>query len=256
LLKLKLNFFKDNIQHSSGKLLTESGTNFYPSTVQTDLSFLQPNLLNTKDFTYLPVLTNLNYLDEGYSSFKELLNFTNNSVKNLRILNSNTSTLQSYTLNLNSFRADFDDFIPFKDLNTAIIPLDLIQTTGIKLNKAESDDLNLSKLSNTLVLRSPLKNSIVTYNALQKVFKSRFDEGRSHTSFSNFASLKNKQPFISDKRISYEGLLSKNKESFFNTNFYFTKNYNFYNLTPNPSNVYFFDFPFLKAQISDVARYL
>tara|TARA_B110001469_G_C9601911_1_gene299107 strand:+ start:445 stop:1212 length:768 start_codon:yes stop_codon:yes gene_type:complete len=255
-VKLRANFFKDNLGKGDTSSKVALKTNFYPSVIQTDTSLTQPNLVNTKDFTYLPILTNLNYLDESYSSYKDLLNFTTNTTKNLRILSLNNAAPQTYSLNLNSFRADFEDFSTFKDVIKNIQPIDLSDSSKYLLNTSESDNLNLTKISNTLVLRSSLKNSIVTYNALQKVFKSRFDEGRSHTSFSNFSSLKNKQPFISDKKVAYTGLLSKNKESYFNTNFYVTKNYNFYNLTPNPSNVHFFDFPFLTSQISDVARYL
>jgi hypothetical protein len=36
------------------------------------------------------------------------------------------------------------------------------------------------RVSNPLKLRSTAKNSMVTYSAIQKVFKSRLDEGRSN----------------------------------------------------------------------------
>jgi hypothetical protein len=69
-------------------------------------------------------------------------------------------------------------------------------------------------------LRSTARNSIVTYNAIQKVFKSRFDEGRSHARLQDFSNSYVTHPFITEARSPYEGLLGKNRESFFSVNNY------------------------------------
>jgi hypothetical protein len=108
-------------------------------------------------------------------------------------------------------------------------------------------------------LRNSVKNSIVTYNAIQKVFKARFDEGRSNSKLLDFGNFYTKNPFITTNRISYEKLLGKNKENYFKINLYksnfFTIFNNFYsNLTS--LNFYAFDFPFLLAMKSDASRYL
>jgi hypothetical protein len=99
---------------------------------------------------------------------------------------------------------------------------------------------------------------MVTYNSIQKVLKTRFDEGRSNTKLSDFANFYIKQPFISSPRIQYEKLLGKTKENFFKINFYKNsfQNYfnNFYDITSS-LNFYFFDFPFLLAMKSDSSRY-
>jgi hypothetical protein len=127
------------------------------------------------------------------------------------------------------------------------------------LNQEDLDTTNNIRFSNPITLRSTARNSIVTYNALQKVFKARFDDGRSNIKINHFADVRSKQPFITDSRVSYEKLLSKNKESFYNTTFY--KNNNFpvlnnlaaYN---NSLNFYFFDFPFLLSLASDPSHFV
>jgi len=104
-----------------------------------------------------------------------------------------------------------------------------------------------------------VRNSIVTYNAIQKVFRARFDEGRSNAKIFDFANFYNKQPYLSAARVPYETLLGKNKESFFNVNLY-KNNFQpilntFYSLQTS-LNFYFYDFPFLLALKSDASRYL
>jgi hypothetical protein len=74
--------------------------------------------------------------------------------------------------------------------------------------------------TNNLKLRTTTKNSIVTYSAIQKVYKSRFDESRSNVNFSDFTNSFVAYPFITSPKPSYENMLGKNRESFFNINFY------------------------------------
>jgi hypothetical protein len=125
-----------------------------------------------------------------------------------------------------------------------------------------TEDLELFKtnrFNNYLNLRAPAKSAIVNYNALQKVFRARFDEGRSNAKLTDLGSLYTKQPFISSSRIAYENLLGKTKENFIKINMY-KNNYqlllnNFYELNSS-LNFYFYDFPFLIAMKSDASRYL
>ena len=113
--------------------------------------------------------------------------------------------------------------------------------------------------SNNIKLRSTAKNSIVTYNAIQKVYKSRFDESRSNVNFKNFTNSNTSVPFITEARSSYEGLLSKNKSSFFNTSLYnsfFKNNYSTLLESLNSNNLIIADIPFLVSMKSDASRYL
>jgi len=80
-----------------------------------------------------------------------------------------------------------------------------------------------NSLTNKIKLRSPAKNAIVNYSAIQKVYKSRFDDFRSNTDFKNFSNSFAAYPFITEDKTPYESILSKNSESFFNVNFYNTE---------------------------------
>lgn len=63
-------------------------------------------------------------------------------------------------------------------------------------------------------LRSSSRSAIVTYNAIQKVFKSRFDEGRSNARLQDFSNSYVTHPFITEKKSPYENMLAKNVDSF------------------------------------------
>jgi hypothetical protein len=115
------------------------------------------------------------------------------------------------------------------------------------------------RLSNPLKLRSTAKNSIITYSAIQKVFKSRFDEGRSNARLQDISNSYTPYMFLSAPKSSYENMLSKNKESFFTpTNYnqtfkpYINPLYSLY----NNNNTYFTNLPFLVSTQSDSSRYL
>jgi hypothetical protein len=64
---------------------------------------------------------------------------------------------------------------------------------------------------------------------MQKVFRSRYDEGRSNARLQDLSNSFASHPFITAPKSPYETLLGKNKESFFNINNYnqyFKSNFN------------------------------
>jgi hypothetical protein len=127
------------------------------------------------------------------------------------------------------------------------------------LNNNSINDSKTTRFSNFVNLRAPAKAAIVTYNAIQKVFRTRFDENRSNTKLNDFGYFYNKQAFISSPRVQYEKLLGKNKESHYKINLYknnFDKFFNNNYSSLSSLNFYFFDFPFLLALKSDASRYL
>jgi hypothetical protein len=100
---------------------------------------------------------------------------------------------------------------------------------------------------------------MVTFNALQKVFRPRFDEGRSNIRFQELSNTFVKYPYLSESRVPYESLLGKNKENFFATNAYkatLTNNYSNFNPLMNSLNTYFSNLPFLTSMQSDAVRFL
>jgi hypothetical protein len=118
---------------------------------------------------------------------------------------------------------------------------------------------NDPKLSNNIKLRSTAKNSIVTYNAIQKVYKSRFDDLRSHINLNDFTNSFIKYPFITEKKSPYENMLTKNTNAFYNVNYYnttFKNSCSFLTEISNANNTIFFDIPFLLSIKSDASRYM
>ena len=114
------------------------------------------------------------------------------------------------------------------------------------------------RLSNPATLRSSIRNSIVNYNAFQKVFKPRLDEGRAHVQSNSFADSSLKHPFLSDSKVPYLQLLGKNRDSFFETPLYKTvlhKNFNSASSLFDSLNTPMYDFPFLLARTSDTMRF-
>jgi hypothetical protein len=96
-----------------------------------------------------------------------------------------------------------------------------------------NDHSNNASLTNKIKLRSPAKNAIVNYSAIQKVYKSRFDDFRSNTDFKSFSNSYAAYPFITEEKTPYEAMLAKNNESFFNINFYNTEMSNNYSIYSN-----------------------
>jgi len=239
--------------------------NFYSNNVQFDDYISPTNLLNTKDFFLFPLVGYFTSLDDTYANYKNTLALYNKNSSFFLNLNLNFSFPQSYIEVLNNFRADFEDFSWHHDLNSSVN----IEKPSFNLNNTDVDESdinfnsnlsknNLSRFSNPVTLRSTARNSIVTYNALQKVFKARFEDGRSNTKITSFGNLGVSQPFITGGRISYEKLLGKNKDNYYNTTFYknnIFKVFNDLSSNTNALNYYFFDFPFLMSAKSDPSRF-
>jgi hypothetical protein len=119
--------------------------------------------------------------------------------------------------------------------------------------------IKTNRFQNSLNMRNTVKNSVVNFNALQKVYKSRLDEKRSHTKLETFAKSFEKQPFITSNRPNFEKLIGKSKFNFYKFNFYkfnFLNNFNIFYNTQTCLNYNIFDFPFLLAYKSDASRYL
>ena len=208
-------------------------------------------LLGLKDFANFPNEVSVDSLEDSYESLKYINHLHYLNYKTL--LNANNAYIQpiSYTHVLDNFRADYEDNAWSTD-NTNTDGEDYNST----LETTTSSDL---RVSNPMKLRGSARSAIVTYNAIQKVFKSRFDEGRSHARLQDFSNSHVTHPFLTEKKTPYESLLGKNKDSFFNVNSY--KQYLSDNFTDNLAvwnsmNTYFADIPFLLSMKSDPSRYL
>lgn len=247
----------------------------YPTPLYLDDNINPTNLINTKDFSTFSLFSSLSNMEDSYESLKYLNYFFLNNNKTFLTSLNNGFQPYSYSLVFDMFRSNYDDFSWYFDENnfnkTIYSPV-----TNVFYNNVDDyyydmmdfyiynvdSDVNLIKsnrFSNNINLRLPVKNSMINYNAIQKVFRTRFDEGRSNTKLSDISSSFSDQPLISSSRVSYEKLLGKNKESFFKINFYKNNFQNYFNNlydSTSSLNFYFYDFPFLLALKSDASRYL
>jgi hypothetical protein len=245
--------------------LSSSNTT-YPNYFFLEDGISHPSTQAFKNFSIFPNSSLSSSIDDSYDTFKNL-NYLHNLTTKIALNVFSAKTNHSHFFVLDSFRSDFDEFSWYIDENSnASVLLNFIDEKKnnffdnelFVLNTDLSQD-KITRFSNNVNLRNTAKNAVVTYNAIQKIFKTRFDEGRSHTKINDFGNFYTKQPLISSDRTSYETILKKNKENFFKINFYknsFKPFFNsFYSLATS-LNFYFYDFPFLLALKSDSSRYL
>jgi len=202
------------------------------------------------------------FKDQGTSTYLDSLTPADDSaesISGLRVNLGNTFKLNvahslpiNFKVVLNSFRSDLSDPVQLRDTQSSTE--NLFTSTNVSYNNSSSQ-----RVTNPLVLRSTARNSTVTFNALRKVFRSRFDEGRAHVSGDQFANLSTKQPFISSKPVNYRGMLSKNSDSYYTTPLYTSRPGSTIFGTSNLltlQNFYFYDLPFLLSQGSDPQKFM
>jgi hypothetical protein len=213
------------------KSFTKDATAF--STQQALSLFAEDGVSNTsllapKNFEPFSNETAVDTFDDSYENLKynNYVHYAN--YRNLVLSNFNTIRPLSYVQVMDAFRPDFEE---------KTVHADAPASNGEAPYGGDLSGLDLQtsgdvRFSNPFKLRASTKNAIVTYNAIQKVFKSRFDEGRSNARLQDFSNSFVSHPFLTAKRSSYEALLGKNKDNFFTAN-----NYKHY-LTNNFSDMY------------------
>lgn len=225
-------------------------------------------------------------MDESYSDQKNLLMYyVGKNAAPLGVYNSHNFP-QSHHAVLNNFRSDFEDFSHFQDLSTKfnkangvdqvndVRKYDLKVTKFNKVNAPEhgkgftsstlNNDVNpsqqnWSRFSNPITLRRSAKSSMVTYQAYQKVFKLRYDEGRAHVRLTDFAASASAQPYTTEQRVKYDRMLGKTKVRHFNTIYNTNRTLPVFNDLAglsNSLNYYFYEFPFLEGVTNDPTRHV
>jgi hypothetical protein len=278
--------FKDSLMTQTYIKNTSIAGSFYANSFYTE-DFVSPaDLLNTAYFSVFPLINSSNTWDDSYESSKYLKYLYNVSYKTYFNMITNFFQPHPYSIVFDMFRADYEEFSWIKDdlnnnadfgdvlslfaqTNLLLTEYGNFETCRNKLNfnflttfiaNASVFDFNQTfRFNNYINLRNTVRNSIVTYNAIQKVFRSRFDEGRSNAKMLEFSNFYLKQPYLTTSRVQYEHLLGKTRENFFKANLYKSKTLNLFNNlydVGNSLNFYFFDFPFLLALKSDATRYL
>ena len=236
--------FKAKISYRS---LLSKMTNTYSLPLYSEDFFTNPANINLANFNYFNNDSSLESLEDNYENLKNL--------KFIYFLGSKNTVLSSFNYFLpSSFSQVLDAFRPDFDENNWNVDYESDLTNSVFTNNSKN-----ANLTNSLKLRSTAKNSIVTYNAIQKVYKARFDELRANINFNDFTNSFSAYPFLIESKTPYENILKKNKESFYNINFYnktFNNNYSELLSVFLSLNTSFTDIPFLLSLKSDAARYL
>jgi len=181
-------------------------------------------LTSSKNLNNFGTEISLDLNDDAYESIK-FLNYVHYlNFKNILSIDNNILNPISYTQIIDNFRADYDSPQWSVDYTN--------NDSNLYKNNITDPFNNELRLTNPLKLRSTARNSIVTYNAIQKVFRSRYDEGRSNARIQDLANSYENYPFITSNRVAYETILLKNKDFFYNVN-----TFNQY-LKPNFSDIY------------------
>jgi hypothetical protein len=176
------------------------------------------NLLNFSIYNNEGLFETIEDSYENLKNFKYIytLNSQNIFLNSFKYISPTT-----YTTVLDAFRANYDEYAWNYDYEYSLT------------NSIPNNETFTNNLTNKIKLRSPAKNAIVNYNAIQKVYKSRFDDFRSNTDFKSFTKSYACYPFLIEEKTPYESMLGKNKESFFNINFYNTDVLNNYSVYLN-----------------------
>lgn len=208
--------------------------------------FSNTPLIPKKSYVFAYNAATLDAVDESYESFK---NFNYNLLSSNNFItgaNSDYIKPYSYSKVIDPFRADYEDILWGFDFSNDDFSHAL-------------DDSFSTRVSNPMKLRSTARSATVSYNAMQKVFKSRFDEGRSHARLSDFSNSYATHNFITAEKADYGSMLSKNQSSYFDINLYkqtYSKNYNLLASVYNSLNSTYIDIPFLISTKSDPSRFL
>lgn len=239
--------FKQDIASKSFQKLTKPSYINSISLFNEDCLSLVRNI-SSKNFKSFSSELGNDLCEDSYENIKQTHSLFSNYQNFTSLINLNTISPISYTQVLNSFRGNYEEFCWNNDF--------YLNNDFVVSNVSNSNNL---RNVNPLKLRLTARNSIVTYNAIQKVFKSRFDEGRSNARLYDLSNSFISHPFLTQGKSGYESLLGKNKESFFSMSTYSSyNNTNFNNLytLSNTLNIPFLDIPFLISLKSDASRYL
>jgi hypothetical protein len=129
---------------------------------------MNPASTNLSNFLFYNNVGFIDNFDENYENLKNLKSLSFLNYKNVNFSITNSPLPLSYTTVLDSFRANFEE-------SSWDIDSEYNLSNSTSLNY-----FNAAGVTNEVKLRSTAKNAIVTYNAIQKVYKSRFDELRSN----------------------------------------------------------------------------
>jgi len=217
--------------------------------------FSNINLLTMKNFNIFG--NNLLYTqsEDNFDSQKSLYFVFNQNNSTPLFTNEVAFFNNAYSTVLDTFRSDYDEFsfvLDEKNKENSNMKncINLIKHfnfdnvyQSLIFTENQLDAHSTLRNANSVNLRGTARNAIVSYNAIQKVFRTRLDENRSNARMQDFNNSFVKQPFVTAPRITFENLLGKNKLSYFETNVFkdnFKKYFNSFYFLNSSLNFQFF----------------
>jgi hypothetical protein len=222
-------------------------TSLHAPAFRTDTFFSDSAGLSLANFNQFNTLAGLDFIEDSYENLKSADIFSPAYLKTFFHLKNSSLPSVSYATNLNMFRADFEE---------SVWTTDEVSSSHLE-NTAQHNAQVL--LTNPLKLRSTVKNLMVTYSAIQKVYRSRFDEGRSNMNTSALFNSYSSYPFLTEGRANYESVMGKNKEAYFAPSLFtshITNKLSDLGSSFASNTSLFLDIPFLLSLKSDPSRYL
>lgn len=184
-------------------------------------------------------------LTSAYLNYKSNNELFNNSFKFIKFIQANMIKMYSNFFYIDSYKVFKNNFIIKNLLNNSKIN-----------NQSSLNFLSIDKSN----LRQSASEMVADYKSLQKVYKLRFDDQRSHLDIKTISNSKAYQLDLNSTMPKFDQILNKNSNKVFLTTTYSIKNLNNNNFYKtylyNKINNYSFDFPFLISLQSDQSRYI
>lgn len=182
-------------------VFTTSNPNFVPSTTFASLSIVMDTL--NSDFGY----DSIKNFKSAFSDSEILLNtrpsyisLTQSTLESAHVFSDTFSNLALWSAASKNFVETFNLYPP--QLNILLIN---------SKNETLNTDWRLDQIPS---FRLPIKNVNITAQAMQKVYKTRFDELRSFTRPNDFSLVENQIPLLSAPMPILQGSLTKNSAQF------------------------------------------
>jgi heme/copper-type cytochrome/quinol oxidase subunit 2 len=244
----------------------------YPLAVTVDDDIVDYSTLSRQSFFSICKTNELNLVsDSAYDSLKSYNAYNNNFLMNTFVTTLGAIKVSTTLESFGMFRDDDDGLFnlvtPQKSNQTQVVPRVLVTNWHrlyerdqlLLLNRDMSLNLNLALMNSQPNFVLALKNVKMAFNSIQKVFRVKLDEMRSHARLSEYSQTGNQAMFVATARPAVKSWGGKNALDFvaaqtFKSTIQWPKNNLFMLATAN--NTSMFDFPFTTGVVNDATRYI
>jgi hypothetical protein len=217
----KIGFRDDVIEKPYLKDLSCNG--HYPLVITTDDDIIDYSTLLRQSFFSLYKTNELNLVsDNTYDSWKSYNTYNNNFLINTFITTLGALKVNTTLEVFDTFRANNDSLFNLIAPQKLRLPTNLIYSLHglhqhILINNILGQNLNFALLNSQPNLIYSLKNIKGTSEAMQKIFRTKLDEMRSHARLHEYSQTVNNVPFITTIKPTVQNLGGKNALDFIAT---------------------------------------